>query len=101
MSQFTADTMGANFGQLEGTHAALQAQIAKFNALLDEAKAIVRPLAAQWTGEASAAYQVQQNKWDTSAADLNMVLARINGALADTNSGFRRTDQSNADLFRS
>ena len=99
MSSYTADEMGADFGRIAAHNQVLAGQVQRFNALLDEGKSIVTAVATQWTGEAWTSYKVQQDKWDAAATDLNAVLAKINGALADTGQQMQARDKANAGLF--
>lgn len=99
MGQVTANDLGANFGSIEQHVTDLNAAIAQFNGLLDEARSIVSVLSANWTGLAWGAYKIQQERWDIASTDLNATLNRITQALQQTGVDLQRTDNSNAGLF--
>ncbi len=93
------DQVGADFARLAATQQQLTSTVSSMNGKLEDLKAFLKPLVATWEGEASANYQALQAKWDTAATDLNAVLGRISGALAETNSQFQATEKSNAARF--
>ncbi|MHA6792753.1 WXG100 family type VII secretion target [Pseudonocardia bannensis] len=63
---------------------------------LDELKRFLAPLAATWEGQAATDYQARQRQWDTAAADLAAVLARIGVALGTANDSYQQVEQLNA-----
>ncbi|NMI00411.1 WXG100 family type VII secretion target [Pseudonocardia acidicola] len=65
-------------------------------ARLDELKRFLAPLAATWEGQAATDYQARQRQWDTAAADLASVLARIGVALGTANDSYQQVEQANA-----
>jgi early secretory antigenic target protein ESAT-6 len=60
---------------------------------LSDLKAYIKPLVGSWSGQASSDYQVLQQKWDTSAEDLNQVLKQIAQALRVAAQNYQREHQ--------
>jgi len=67
---------------------------------LGDLKGYLAPLVASWTGEASSDYQALQQKWNTSADDLNTVLRQIAGALRTAAQSYVSGEQSNASMWQ-
>jgi early secretory antigenic target protein ESAT-6 len=67
---------------------------------LGDLKGYLAPLVASWTGEASSDYQALQQKWNTSADDLNAVLRQIAAALRTASQNYVSGEQSNASMWR-
>jgi early secretory antigenic target protein ESAT-6 len=57
------------------------------------------PLVASWTGEASSDYQALQQRWDTTADDLNAVLREIAGALRTAAQSYVTGERGNAAMW--
>lgn len=94
-----AGQVGANFAQLGGTTEHLVASVTRMNTALADLKSYLAPMVSTWEGDASVQYQALQQKWDTSAAELNATLQRIGAALGDTNDQFQATERANAARF--
>jgi early secretory antigenic target protein ESAT-6 len=67
---------------------------------LSDLKGYLAPLVASWTGEASSDYQALQQKWNTSADDLNAVLRQIAGALRKASQDYVSGEHSNASMWQ-
>lgn len=93
------DQIGVDFSRLEQTQLHLAQTQGQMNTKLSDLKSEIRPLVANWEGEASAQYQVLQAQWDSAAADLNAVLGRINVALAEANAQLQVAERTNAARF--
>lgn len=74
-----------DFGAIQTAAADINSTAARINQLLDDIKAQIRPMAEAWEGESAAAYQVAQQQWDKSAAELNMVLQTISRTVSAGN----------------
>ena len=68
--------------------------------LLNDLRGMLRPLTAEWTGTAAAAYQYQQHVWDVAAADLHGVLLRIAGVLATSHGSYVEAEAQLHSLWR-
>jgi WXG100 family type VII secretion target len=66
---------------------------------LSDLKGYLAPMVATWTGLASADYQALQRQWDTSAADLNVVLRQIAQALRTAHANYTEAEQQNAAIW--
>lgn len=87
------------FGELENARGSIQTTWANISRELEDLRRFLQPLVETWSGEASAAYQVQQAKWDRSAADLNQVLNQIGVALGTSNENFQAAEHANRSRY--
>ena len=67
---------------------------------LSDLKGYLAPLVSSWTGEASTDYQALQQKWNTSADDLNAVLREIARALRTASENYTGGEQANASMWQ-
>jgi early secretory antigenic target protein ESAT-6 len=88
-----------NFGDIEAALAALQAQASNIGSLLDQGGACVQKLAAIWGGAGSDAYQVTQQRWDTTAAELNAALGDLVNKLSEAAASMQNTEQGIGGMF--
>jgi WXG100 family type VII secretion target len=73
-----------NFDEIEASvRQEIHTASARFNAALQELRALVAPLQETWTREAASAYGVEQLKWHQAAAALNDILADLGNAVRD------------------
>lgn len=84
------------FGELAAAQQNVAGTAQRISGRLDELRRFVAPLAASWEGAAAADYQARQRQWDTAAADLATVLARIGTALGAANDNYQQVEQVNA-----
>ena len=84
------------FGEIAAAQQNVTSTAQRMNAQLDDLKRYLAPLVATWTGQAAEDYQVKQRQWDTAAAGLNAVLARIGVALGQANEGYQQVERANA-----
>lgn len=66
---------------------------------LDQLRSFVARLTAAWDGAARDAYQMQQQKLDTAAAELNQVLAQIGTAVGTANDSYNAAERANTARF--
>ena len=85
-------TMRYDFGAIDGARADIAGTSGNINGKLADLKSFIAPLVAEWDGKASAAYQAQQAKWDSAAADLNQVLEAIGRAVGAGNDEMNETN---------
>lgn len=74
----------------------IHATSARFNAALDDLRTQIAPLQQVWTRDAAEAYQVEQARWEKSAAALNDILFRLGDAVRDGADDVAATDRSAA-----
>ena len=67
---------------------------------LNDLHTYLRPLVATWTGQASTDWQSLQQKWDTSADDLNTVLREIASALRQSAETYTSGENTNAQMWQ-
>jgi WXG100 family type VII secretion target len=72
------------FGDVEDAAARVRSVSANIDTLLSDLRAMLRPLAEEWTGAAAANYQYQQHVWDSASQDLHGVLLRIAAVLENS-----------------
>ena len=87
-------------GQITYNHGPIEAlvgQVAQastaLRSTLDDLRAYLSPLVAEWEGDAAVAYQVHQNEWDQAAAALQAMLAEISRAASQGNQGMADADR--------
>lgn len=87
------------FGAVESAAADTDAIAGRIQGQLDDLKAYLAPLRASWSGQASADYQALQSRWDSSAADLGMVLREIANSLRTAHANYSRAETANASIW--
>lgn len=88
-----------NFGDIEAAVAAVQAQASNIASLLDQGGACVQKLSAVWGGSGSDAYQVTQQRWDFTAAELNAALSDLVNKLSEGVASMQATEQGVSGMF--
>ncbi len=76
------------FGDVEDAAARVRSVGANIDMLLNDLRAMLRPMTAEWTGAAAMNYQYQQHVWDSAAQDLHGVLLRIAAVLDASHGGY-------------
>jgi early secretory antigenic target protein ESAT-6 len=89
------DKIKIDFGVLSGAAGDISSAASQVQQQLDDLKNQVRPVVAQWEGASSGAYQQAQQQWDTSAADLQQVLASIGTAVAQATEAYQQAEHQN------
>jgi WXG100 family type VII secretion target len=67
---------------------------------LSDLKGFLAPLVASWSGEAATDYQNLQNKWNSSAEDLNQVLRQIASTLRSASESYVSGENTNAQMWQ-
>lgn len=88
------------FGALGAAQGDVSTTSSRISAQLEDLKRFLAPMVVTWQGQAAEDYQAQQRRWDTAAADLNAVLARIGTALGTANESYQQVEQANAARWR-
>ena len=68
-------------------------QIEQTLANMDDA---LRPLRANWTGEASSSYEAAKAKWTAAITDMKALLAEIGTAVDTSGQDYQATERANA-----
>lgn len=89
----TAGQITYNHGPIEALVGQVTQASANLRTSLDDLRAYLAPLVAEWEGDAAVAYQAHQQDWDQAAAALQAMLAEISRAAS-------RGNQSMADADR-
>ena len=87
------------FGQLDTAAADLQQAAARIDGRLDQLEARLEVLRADWSGQASEAYQVCRRQWETAMNDMQGLLADLGRAVSASNDAYRATERANAGMF--
>jgi 6 kDa early secretory antigenic target len=95
-----AGEIKVTFGALEAARSDVAGTAMRISGQLEELKRFLAPLVATWEGDAATEYGIKQRQWDTAAADLAAVLARIGAALGAANESYRQVEQANAARWR-
>lgn len=88
-----------NFAHIAQASADIQATNRNINSMLDQLKADITPMTAEWEGSSASAYQTAQRRWDAAAAELNTVLQSISRAVGDANSRMSQINTSAANSW--
>lgn len=91
-----ANSIKVDFGALSSAAGDIGGQASKIQSELDNLKARLAPVIAQWDGGASENYQAAQRAWDESAAGLQQVLAQISTAVAAATEAYQAAEMKNA-----
>ncbi|MDX8032350.1 WXG100 family type VII secretion target [Lentzea sp. BCCO 10_0856] len=90
------DKVKVSFGELEAASGSITSAAGQIQSQLDDLKQQVQKVMAEYTGDAAAAYQEAQGKWDRSAADLQAVLSSIGIAVRDASEAYAAAEGANA-----
>lgn len=74
-----------DFGLISQTADDINATNNSIAGILDDLRADLQPLVAEWEGASADAYNAAQRKWDQSAAELNDVLRQVAQAVREAN----------------
>ena len=77
----------------------IHATSARLNAALEDLRAQIAPLRATWTRDSAEAYQLEQARWDQSAAALNDILFRLGNAVRNGADEMAATDRRAANAW--
>ena len=77
-----------SFSALQAGEAAINGNLTKLRARLDQLEGDLQPLVATWSGDAQAAYLIQKKQWEQAAQDLAVMLQSIVIALGNTNTDY-------------
>jgi len=88
-----------NFAGIEGGSSEIQGSVQTTAALLDEGKASLGNLAAVWGGSGSEAYQAVQQRWDSTAAELNSALQNLAHTISEAGQGMAHTESGVQGMF--
>ena len=77
-----------SFSALQSAEAAINSNLTKLRARLDQLEGDLQPLVSTWSGDAQAAYLLQKKQWEQAAQDLALMLQSIVLALGNTNTDY-------------
>ncbi|HEY0218076.1 MAG TPA: WXG100 family type VII secretion target [Cellulomonas sp.] len=85
-----------NFGGLSAAAADIQAGANNVESRLAELERSLQPLRANWSGEASTAYEAARAKWEAALTDMKALLADIGRSVATSGEDYQSTERTNA-----
>lgn len=88
-----------NFAGIEGGSSEIQGSVQTTAALLDEGKGSLANLAAVWGGSGSEAYQAVQQRWDSTAAELNSALQNLAHTISEAGQSMAHTESGVQGMF--
>jgi WXG100 family type VII secretion target len=94
------DMLVVNFAAMQKAGADIQTALNTLSSQLAQVERDAQPLVAAWDGDARAAYDVRQAKWQRAAADLSDILRDIKRALDDSAADYQHTEKRNTSLFQ-
>ncbi|MDY6050275.1 MAG: WXG100 family type VII secretion target [Corynebacterium sp.] len=81
-----------DFDAISATSTDIRTSSARIDAMLGDLKSRIAPMVATWEGDASAAYQNAQARWDRAAGELRDILATVSRVVADGNDRMAHTN---------
>jgi early secretory antigenic target protein ESAT-6 len=84
--------IAVNVDDIVGGADRVRAVAANVELLLGDLGAMLRPIAAEWTGAAAISYQYQQRLWQAAAEDLHSVLLQIAAVLEKTHTSYSEAE---------
>lgn len=88
-----------DFAQIAQASADIHATNRNINGMLDQLKADIAPMTAEWEGTSASAYQDAQRRWDAAAEELNIVLQSVARAVDDANARMSQINTSAANSW--
>ena len=95
-----SDSVLVTFSALANAAQSIQSTNTSLNTKLEDLQNLLKPIVAEWTGQASENYQVQQQKWNQAQTDLTNVLRAIGQAVEAAHDAYTQTEQSNASSWQ-
>ena len=88
-----------NFSGIEAGSVAIQSSVTATENLHDEGKASLLKLADAWGGSGSDAYQVVQQRWDDTSAELNASLRELAKRISEAGQNMGQTENKIQNRF--
>ena len=86
------DQITYNHGQIEALTGEVVGASTQLRQTLDDLKAYLAPMVAEWSGQAAVTYNVHQRNWDEAAAALQQILTDLANAAGTGNSMMQEAD---------
>ncbi|HEY0638411.1 MAG TPA: WXG100 family type VII secretion target [Pseudonocardiaceae bacterium] len=87
------------FGELASAQGNISSTVNHVNQQLADLKSFLAPMVSTWDGAAAETYNQLQRQWDTSAEELNRVLAQIATAVGTANDAYQQAESTNQNRF--
>jgi early secretory antigenic target protein ESAT-6 len=95
----TAAGIRVNFQTILTAQSDVANAVSTIDQQLNDLRQFLAPMIGEWDGQASGDYQVLQKRWDTAAADLNVVLGETRTLLDQIHQRYVMTERSNANAW--
>ncbi|MDX8052135.1 WXG100 family type VII secretion target [Lentzea sp. BCCO 10_0798] len=83
------------FAEIQQAASTISSSATQVDGQLDELRSEVVKTMSGYSGDAAAAYQAAQQKWDEAAADLQKVLAAIGVAVGQAGEAYESAEKKN------
>ncbi len=93
------DSMSVDTGRVSQLSNDIRMNSGQLRDHLEGLERTMNTLRSQWTGEAQAAYDEAQRKWNTQLGEMQQLLERIAGKTEEISSGYLSTDNNAAKRF--
>lgn len=93
-------TTAVRFQSMAGAAGGTRKVATDLNAQLNQLDSYLKPLVANWTGDAAQSYQQLKAQWTRSAEALSAILRQLAGALNATHTTYSTTEQKNTQLWQ-
>ncbi|MFC5286105.1 WXG100 family type VII secretion target [Actinokineospora guangxiensis] len=90
------DMIKVNFAEVANASQSINSTSATLEGLLGELKSRLAPLAANYEGAASEAWNQKQREWDQAYDSLKQVLSSIGAAVGQAGENYEATERANS-----
>jgi WXG100 family type VII secretion target len=90
-----AGQLKVTFGALDTAAGDIQGSANQIQGRLDQLDSELAPLRADWTGQASEAYQTAKAEWTRAMTDMQALLAQVGSAVTQSNSDYQSAERTN------
>lgn len=88
-----------HFGAIEAAASTIQGNVSTIHSLLDEGKQSLTRLQAAWAGQGQEAYNAVQQRWDTTALELNQSLQNLARTISEASQAMASTEGNVTGMF--
>ena len=96
----TGPSIKVDFGQIEAGAQHISSTAQQIDQLLEDLQRQIADLEQIWEGSAGGDFQQIKQKWNTSAQDLQSVLASIGTAVNAAHEAYTQTENANASSWQ-
>ena len=93
------DEIVVDYAALSAAESGLAGSQRLIASVLQTLNSDLAPLLSTWDGDGKDAYLIQQTRWNTESDNLNLVLAAIQAAVGQSNTGYQEADRRVANAW--